>query len=70
MDKVTWLNDGKMRFGYGSVGNNRIDNFLYQQLYGVTGQYAFNHSILPGFAPTALSNPDLGGKKTQPEFWY
>jgi len=28
-------------------------------LYGVTGQYAFNHSILPGLAPTALSNPEL-----------
>ena len=34
-----------------AVGNNRIGNLLYQQLYGVTGQYAFNHSILPGFAP-------------------
>ncbi|MGB3007900.1 MAG: SusC/RagA family TonB-linked outer membrane protein, partial [Chitinophagaceae bacterium] len=46
-EKATWLNDGKLRFGYGSVGNNRIGNLLYQQLYGVTGQYAFNHSILP-----------------------
>ncbi len=63
MDKATWLNDGKFRFGYGSVGNNRIGNLLYQQLYGVTGQYAFNHSILPGFAPSALANPDLRWEK-------
>ncbi len=62
-DKATWLNDGKIRFGYGAVGNNRIDNLLYLQLYGVTGQYAFNHSILPGFAPTALANPDLRWEK-------
>ena len=62
-DKATWLNDGKLRFGYGAVGNNRIDNLLYLQLYGVTGQYAFNHSILPGFAPTALANPDLRWEK-------
>jgi TonB-dependent starch-binding outer membrane protein SusC len=55
----SWLNDAKLRFGYGSVGNNRIDNLLYLQLYGVTGQYAFNHFILPGLAPTALRNPDL-----------
>ncbi len=54
-----WLNDGKLRVGYGSVGNNRIDNLLYQQLYGVTAQYAFNHNIVPGYAPTALSNPLL-----------
>ncbi len=62
-EKATWLNDGKIRFGYGAVGNNRIDNLLYLQLYGVTGQYAFNHSILPGFAPTALANPDLRWEK-------
>ena len=62
-DKATWLNDGKLRFGYGAVGNNRIDNLLYLQLYGVTGQYAFNHSILPGFAPSALANPDLRWEK-------
>ncbi len=36
---------------------------MYQQLYGVTGQYAFNHSILPGFAPSALANPDLRWEK-------
>jgi TonB-linked SusC/RagA family outer membrane protein len=62
-DKVSWLSDGKIRYGYGAVGNNRIDNLLYLQLYGVTGQYAFNHSILPGFAPTALANPDLRWEK-------
>lgn len=63
MDKITWLSDGKIRYGFGSVGNNRIDNLLYLQLYGVTGQYAFNHSILPGFAPTALANPNLRWEK-------
>jgi len=62
-EKISWLNDGKIRFGYGSVGNNRIGNLLYQQLYGVTGQYAFNHSVIPGFAPSALSNPSLRWEK-------
>lgn len=62
-EKITWLNDGKIRFGYGAVGNNRIGNLLYQQLYGVTGQYAFNHSIVPGFAPISLANPGLRWEK-------
>jgi TonB-dependent starch-binding outer membrane protein SusC len=62
-EKALWLNDGKIRFGLGTVGNNRIGNLLYQQLYGVTGQYAFNHSIVPGFAPISLSNPDLRWEK-------
>ena len=56
---IKWLNDGKLRYGYGAVGNNRIADALYLQLYGVTGQYAINHSILPGFIPSALSNPNL-----------
>ncbi len=63
MDKISWLTDGKLRFGYGSVGNNRIGDLLYLQLYGVTGQYAFNHSILPGLSPSALSNPNLRWEK-------
>ena len=63
MQNATWLYDGKLRFGYGAVGNNRINDLLYLQLYGVTGQYAFNHNIVPGFAPTALANPDLRWEK-------
>ncbi len=62
-ENVNWISDGKLRYGYGAVGNNRIGNLLYRQLYGVTGQYAFNHSLLPGFAPSALSNPDLRWEK-------
>lgn len=63
MENVEWISDAKLRFGYGSVGNNRIGNLLYEQLYGVTGQYAFNHSIVPGFAPSALANPNLRWEK-------
>ena len=59
MSTISWINDAKIRFGYGAVGNDRIANSLYVQLYGVTGQYAINHSILPGFAPRALANPEL-----------
>lgn len=62
-DNVKWLIDGKLRIGYGAVGNNRIGDLLYQQLYGVTGEYAFNHSIVPGFAPSSLSNPNLKWEK-------
>lgn len=59
MENINWVSDAKIRFGFGSVGNNRIGNLLYEQLYGVTGQYAFNHSIVTGFAPSALANPNL-----------
>jgi TonB-dependent starch-binding outer membrane protein SusC len=59
MKSATWLSDGKIRFGYGVAGNNRIGDLLFQQLYGVTGEYALNHTVLPGYAPIALANPDL-----------
>lgn len=59
LNNIKWLNEGKLRVGYGAVGNNRIGDLLYLQLYGVTGEYAFNHSIVPGFAPSALANPEL-----------
>lgn len=63
LKNLKWLNDGKLRVGYGAVGNNKIADALYLQLYGVTGQYAINHSILPGFTPSALSNPNLRWEK-------
>jgi TonB-dependent starch-binding outer membrane protein SusC len=53
------LTDGKIRFGYGVAGNNRIGDLLFKQLYGVTGEYALNHTTLPGYAPVALANEDL-----------
>lgn len=59
MSDIKWLADGKLRVGYGVAGNNRIDDLLYQQLYDVSGEYALNHSILPGYKPVALANPDL-----------
>lgn len=64
LQSADWLVDGKIRFGYGSAGNNRIGDLLYQQLYGVTGEYALNHNPLPGFAPTALANENLRWEKT------
>lgn len=63
MQNISWISDAKIRYGYGQVGNNRIGNNLYLQLYGVTSSYALNHAVLPGFVPTALSNPDLEWEK-------
>lgn len=63
MENISWISDAKLRFGYGQVGNNRIDDNLYRQLYGVAASYALNHSVLPGFVPTALSNPILAWEK-------
>jgi len=60
---LTFVSDAKLRVGYGVAGNNRIGDLLYQQLYGVTGEYALNHSVLPAFSTTALANPNLRWEK-------
>ncbi|HVE60177.1 MAG TPA: TonB-dependent receptor [Chitinophagaceae bacterium] len=64
MENVSWLSDGKLRVGFGTAGNNRIGDLLYLQLYGVTGEYALNHTLLPGFSPSALANENLKWEKT------
>lgn len=64
MQKLNWVSDAKLRIGVGTAGNNRIGDLLYRQLYGVTGEYALNHTILPAFAPTALANENLRWERT------
>lgn len=64
MESLNFLSDAKVRVGFGAAGNNRISDLLYLQLYGVTGEYALNHSIFPGYAPSALANTDLKWEKT------
>jgi TonB-dependent starch-binding outer membrane protein SusC len=59
------LSDGKIRAGFGNAGNNRIDDLLYLQLYSTTGQYALNHTVVPGFLPAALANENLKWESTQ-----
>jgi TonB-dependent starch-binding outer membrane protein SusC len=60
-----FLSDGKLRVGFGAAGNNRIGDLLYLQLYGVSGVYSLNHTVVPGFAPSALANKDLKWESTQ-----
>ncbi|CCH01724.1 TonB-dependent receptor plug [Fibrella aestuarina BUZ 2] len=67
LKNATWLTDGKLRIGYGVAGNNRIGDLLYQQLYGVTGEYALSHSVLPAYAPISLANPNLKWESTVSE---
>jgi TonB-linked SusC/RagA family outer membrane protein len=59
MENIRFINDAKIRVGFGTAGNNRIDDFLYLQLYNTAGLYALNHAIQPGYEPEGLANPAL-----------
>lgn len=64
METMGFINDAKVRIGYGTAGNNRIDDLLYLQLYTINNmQYALNHVVLTGYGPLSLANPNLKWEK-------
>lgn len=63
MESLHFITEGKLRLGYGTAGNNRIDDFLYLQLYNTSGQYALNGIVQPGYEPEALANSILRWEK-------
>ncbi|MBF9221802.1 SusC/RagA family TonB-linked outer membrane protein [Hymenobacter ruricola] len=67
------LNDAKLRLSYGLSGNNRINDFLYDPLFGIgltqssnptNTYYALNDVPFPGVAAVSLANPKLKWETT------
>lgn len=59
------VSDLKLRLSYGKAGNNRINDFLYNQLYTAgNAPYALNHTIVLGSSATTLANPNLKWETT------
>ncbi|RZK24122.1 MAG: TonB-dependent receptor [Hymenobacter sp.] len=62
---VKAVSDLKLRLSYGKAGNNRINDFLYNQLFTAgNAPYALNHSIVLGSSATTLANPNLKWETT------
>ncbi|WP_375433814.1 SusC/RagA family TonB-linked outer membrane protein [uncultured Hymenobacter sp.] len=62
VDKVT---DLKLRLSYGKAGNNRIADFLGEQLFSAgSAPYSINHAIVLGSAANSLANPNLKWEST------
>jgi TonB-linked SusC/RagA family outer membrane protein len=62
---VPAITDLKLRLSYGQAGNNRIADFLTEQLYRAgSAPYALNNNIVNGSAAVSLPNPDLKWEKT------
>ncbi|TAH22453.1 MAG: TonB-dependent receptor [Cytophagales bacterium] len=58
-DKVSWLDEIKLRASYGATGNDQIGDFDSR---GLTGG-GFNYIGQAGIAPNQLSNPNLSWEK-------
>jgi TonB-linked SusC/RagA family outer membrane protein len=53
------ISDFKLRLSYGSVGNNRITPFYYDNFLAAGRPYFLNDAFVFGAAPTGLGNPNL-----------
>jgi TonB-linked SusC/RagA family outer membrane protein len=59
---------GKLRAGWGQLGNNRIDEMARYTLLNSQYNYPFgvgNHTLYPGITATSLGNPDIRWEKTE-----
>lgn len=66
MENVDFINDMKFRFGIGTMGNNRIRDYLYQTIFSSSGAryYGLNGQPVIAFVPTALPNQFLTWEST------
>lgn len=63
MDKISWLNDLKLRVDYGVTGNQDFDSYKSLLLYGGYGYFTFNGIPYQVYGPSQNINPDLGWEK-------
>lgn len=64
-DKVTWIDQLKLRAGYGELGNQEIDNYQYSATVTTGINYPDgNGSLLQGAFPKNFANPDIKWEST------
>ncbi len=66
MRSFDWLSQGKLRAGWGQIGNQEIGNAVYQNTYGNNNHYIFGYPAnyyLSGLR-SQVGNPDLKWEKT------
>lgn len=68
LENADWLSLGKIRFGWGKLGNNRINETAGYTIITNDYNYAFGtgmHILYPGATATTLGNPDITWEKTE-----
>lgn len=68
LQNLTWLSLGKLRLGWGKLGNNRIDE-LERYTY-LLSQYNYpygqgTHTLQPGFTSLTIGNDNIKWEKTE-----
>lgn len=63
MSNVNFVDNLKLRIGYGVTGNQGIDNYLALERLGTSGVMLYSGAWIPGYAPASNPNPDLRWEK-------
>jgi hypothetical protein len=65
MSNIKWLNDLKLRVGYGVTGNQDFDNYKSLILMGKAGKFFYNGEWINSYQPVSNPNPDLRWERKQ-----
>lgn len=64
MDNVDWINDLKLRVGWGQVGNDQVGCYSSYGIYGLGANYNADDVILTGYYQSQLGNDKLRWERT------
>ncbi|WP_066627491.1 SusC/RagA family TonB-linked outer membrane protein [Labilibacter marinus] len=65
MEGLGFLNDLKLRLGWGIVGNDQIRNYAYFGLSGSGANYPIGGQAMPGTYPSAIDNNTLKWEESE-----
>ncbi|MFN4313827.1 MAG: TonB-dependent receptor [Chitinophagaceae bacterium] len=68
MENINWLNELKLRVGYGRLGNDRVSGVAYLNPVSQAGNYAFGgdtYPIVPGITINQIRNANVSWEVTQ-----
>lgn len=63
-DNISTINNLKLRFSWGELGNQSIGDYPYQDLLSTGQNYAFGNEIASGLAVTTISNKKIAWETT------
>ncbi|MBZ4190050.1 SusC/RagA family TonB-linked outer membrane protein [Niabella beijingensis] len=58
------ISDLKLRVSYGATGNNRIDDYLFMNVFSPSAKYALNGQVVPAYMVGSLPNEKLKWETT------
>jgi TonB-linked SusC/RagA family outer membrane protein len=63
IQSLSWVNDLKVRLGYGATGNQEFSNYKSQIMMGRAGRFYYNGEWINTYQPVSNPNPELRWEK-------